>query len=150
MITIRKSTPMDSSRVMEIWRSSVDATHHFLAAADRRDIESEVARFLPYATLELAVDESGHVIGFMLLNDDHMEALFIDPEYHGLGTGRFLVREAIRRHPNLSTDVNEQNHQAIGFYEKLGFEPCGRSEVDGRGRPYPLIHLRYRGTGVAQ
>lgn len=138
--------PIDSFRVMEIWRNSVDATHHFLAAADRRDIESEVAAFLPEAPLDLAVDESGRAVAFMLLNGDHMEALFVDPDHRGRGVGRFLVREAIRRHPSLSTDVNEQNHQAVGFYEKLGFEPCGRSNVDGQGRPYPLIHLRYKST----
>ena len=40
------------------------------------------------------------------------------------------------------TDVNEQNLQAVGFYEHLGFVPIGRSERDGQGRAYPLIHLR--------
>ena len=40
-------------------------------------------------------------------------------------------------------NVNEQNLQAIGIYERLGFERCGRSAIDGQGRAYPLIHLRY-------
>lgn len=38
-------------------------------------------------------------------------------------------------------DVNEQNPQAIGFYEKMGFKPIGRSEKDGSGKPYPIIHM---------
>jgi putative acetyltransferase len=143
MTRIRKSTLTDGARIMEIWRRAVDATHHFLSPEDRRHIEAEVAAFLPRAPLDLALDETGRAIGLMLLDGSHMEALFIDPDFRGTGVGRALVEDAVKRYPDLSTDVNEQNLQAIGFYERLGFERCGRSAVDGQGRPYPLIHLRY-------
>jgi len=45
--------------------------------------------------------------------------------------------------PTTTTDVNEQNSQAVGFYGKMGFKRTGRSPVDDQGRPYPLIHLRH-------
>lgn len=144
MMRIRPSTEADGPRVLEVWRSAVDATHHFLLPEDRRAIESEVAAFLPGAPLDLAIDEAGQAIGFMLLDANHMEALFIDAKHRGSGVGRLLVEEALRRHPNLSTDVNEQNQQAFDFYERMGFERCGRSALDSQGRPYPVIHLRYR------
>lgn len=32
--------------------------------------------------------------------------------------------------PELTTNVNEQNEQAVGFYKKVGFKVTGRSEVD--------------------
>ncbi|NTZ08761.1 acetyltransferase [Burkholderia metallica] len=144
MIRIRQSTEADATRVLDIWRNAVDATHHFLSDDDRRSIESEVVAFLPSAPLDLAVDESDRPVGFMLLDGSHMEALFVDPDHHRAGVGRLLVEEALKRHPGLSIDVNEQNQAAAGFYERLGFERCGRSERDGQGWPYPLIHLRYR------
>ena len=144
MIRIRKSTPADGTRVLDIWRNAVGATHHFLSNDDRRAIESEVVSFLPGAPLDLAVDDTDRAIGFMLLDGSHMEALFVDPAHHGTGVGRLLVEDALKRHPNLSTDVNEQNESAAGFYERLGFERIGRSALDGQGRAYPLIHLRYR------
>jgi len=131
---------------MEIWRRAVDATHDFLSPRDRRDIETAVAAFLPGVSLELAVDDCDRALGFMLLEGHHMEALFVDPDFHGQGVGRALVDYAVRRHPGLTTDVNEQNRQALGFYERLGFQRTGRSETDGQGRPYPLIHLRYTGN----
>jgi hypothetical protein len=41
-----------------------------------------------------------------------------------------------------TVDVNEQNPQAVGFYLHIGCEVVGRSELDGMGKPYPLLHLR--------
>ncbi|CAB3846917.1 Peptidyl-lysine N-acetyltransferase YjaB [Achromobacter pulmonis] len=145
MITFRTSTPADGERVVDIWRRSVDATHDFLTPQDRQAIEAEVVGFLPAAALDLALDASGRPQAFMLLDGSHMEALFVDPDARGAGVGRALVEEALRRHPDLTTDVNEQNAQAVGFYERMGFERTGRSDRDGQGRAYPLIHLRHRG-----
>ncbi len=143
MARIRISKPEDNPRILQIWRDAVEATHHFVTSEDRRDIELEVASFIPHVTFDLAVDEANSPLAFMLIDNAHMEALFVDPACHGWGIGRILVEDAIRRHSELTTDVNEQNTLAIGFYEKLAFERCGRSELDGQGRPYPLIHLRY-------
>ncbi len=137
------STAQDATRVMAIWRRAVDATHDFLDPVDRAAIDTEVAGFLPGAPLTLAVDEEDRAIGFMLVDQGHMEALFIDPDHRGTGIGKALVEEALGRHPQLTTDVNEQNAQAIGFYKRLGFKRIGRSALDGQGRAYPLIHLRF-------
>ncbi len=142
MTKIRPSTPQDGERVLDIWRAAVDATHDFLSAEDRNAIEQEVRAFLPTAPLWLAVDSKDRPIGFLLLDNNHMEALFIDPSYRGTGVGRALVEHAQLQSQTLTTDVNEQNAQAVGFYEHLGFERVGRSDRDGQNRPYPLIHLR--------
>jgi putative acetyltransferase len=58
MIEIRRSVPEDGSRVVEIWRRAVDATHDFLSAQDREAIDEMVCDFLPQAPLWLAV--AGH------------------------------------------------------------------------------------------
>lgn len=144
-ICIRPSRPRDGARVVEIWRDAVYATHAFLTPEDRAAIEAEVKEFLPQAPLWIAETDRGHAVGFMLLDGAHMEALFIDPAYRGAGIGRALVEHALTLHPALTTDVNEQNGQAVGFYQRLGFIPAGRSATDGQGRPYPLIHLRFAG-----
>ncbi|WP_129791721.1 acetyltransferase [Sphingosinicella sp. CPCC 101087] len=144
MFKFRPSTEHDTAHVMSIWRKAVDATHHFLDEADRQAIEDELSSFVPNVRLTLAVDPSDRPLGFMFLNEGRLEALFVDPDHHGRGIGRALVKEALARHPDLATDVNEQNLQAVGFYERIGFERTGRSAIDGQGRPYPLIHLRFR------
>jgi len=104
-----------------------------------------VVAFLPGAPLWLAVDASDVAVAFLLLDGGHMEALFVDPATCGTGVGKALVLHALGLHPQMTTDVNEQNAQAVGFYEHMGFERIGRSPVDGQGRAYPLIHLRHAG-----
>lgn len=70
---------------------------------------------MPQAPLTLAVDETDRALGFMFLHEGHMEALFIDPDHHGKGIGKALVESALALHPALTTDVNEQNGEALGF-----------------------------------
>lgn len=142
MTVIRMARPDEGDRAVEIWGAAVDATHDFLTAEDRVAIGRHVAEFLPGAPLWLAVDGDDRAIGFLLMNDSHMEALFVDPLHRGSGVGRALVRHATTLHAAITTDVNEQNGQAVGFYRRLGFVPTGRSDRDGQGRPYPLVHLR--------
>jgi len=145
MYTLRKSRPADGPALVDIWRRSVDATHHFLSAEDRKAIDAEVCAFLPRTPVTVAVNENDNPYGFMLINGTHMEALFIDPEVHGNGIGRQLLEYGLSLHGVLTTDVNIQNFQAIGFYRRMGFVETGRSEMDSQGRPYPLIYLRYPG-----
>ena len=140
MVTLRASNSRDRARILDIWSRAVDATHGFLLPADRAAIGEEVRAFLPQVSLMLAVDAADHALGFMFVHEGHMEALFIDPDHHGKGIGKALMESA------LTTDVNEQNGEALGFYRRLGFEPTGRSDFDGQGRPYPLVHLRFRAT----
>ncbi len=64
----------------------------------------------------------------------------------GCGVGRMLVKHALSMAPELTTNVNEQNEQAVGFYKKVGFKVTGRSEVDDLGKPYPLLNLAYVGN----
>lgn len=126
-----------------IWAAAVDATHDFLSAEDRTAIGREVEAFLPYAPLTVAVDRRDRPVGFMLIQDGRLEALFVDPEHHDAGIGRMLIEYALAVHPLLDLDVNEQNAQALGFYRHMGFDPIGWSATDGQGRPYPLVHMRF-------
>ena len=143
MFTIRSSRPTDGARILEIWRGAVDATHFFLSVEDRIAIGQEVCAFLPQAPLTLAVDQDDRPLGFMLIDNGHMEALFIDPTAFGHGIGAALVRHGLVLYPGMTTDVNEQNERAVGFYNRMGFIQTGRSSLDGQGRPYPLLHLAH-------
>jgi len=140
---IRRSQRHESEKLISIWCRAVDATHDFLSIQDRAEIEVQVREFLPNAPLWVATDDHDATVAFMLLSEHHLEALFVDPDARGSGVGRQLVEHALALIPDLTTDVNAQNTQAVGFYQKMGFVVTGRSETDDHGRPYPLLHLRY-------
>ena len=141
MLKIRMSRPDEGDQVVAIWKSSVDATHDFLSADDRVEIEKEVVGFFSETPVWVAVNAEDQALGFMFLHDGHLEALFIDAAARGLGVGKALLLHALSLYPNLTVDVNEQNQQAVGFYQHMGFQVFGRSPVDSQGRAYPLFHL---------
>ena len=139
---IRRGTPDDVPRALEIWRTAVDATHGFLTAQDRAEIDAMVAeQFLPNAELWLATGDDERPIGFLVMDGTEIDALFVDPAFHGQGYGTFLLDQALALSPNATVDASEQATNALPFYLSRGFRIVGRSETDGQGRPYPLIHL---------
>ena len=66
----------------------------------------------------------------------------MDPAEHGRGVGRLLMERATGLLGAREVSVNEQNPQAVGFYEHLGFSAYRRTPTDDDGRPYPLLYLR--------
>lgn len=144
---IRAGTAADVPRALEIWRAAVDATHGFLSAEDRIEIDHMVAEdFLPNVPMWLAIDGSGRPQGFLVMDGEMIDALFVDPAVHGRGIGTALVDHALTLAPNALVDASEQASNAVPFYESRGFVRTGRSETDPQGRPYPVIHFRYAGA----
>ena len=126
-----------------VWERSVRATHLFLSDGEVRSIREYVPQALGgVARLVVAEDGAGAPIAFMGVEDGALEMLFVDAAWRGRGVGRRLLGLGVERLGVRRLTVNEQNPQARGFYERQGFRVCGRSETDGQGRPYPLLHMR--------
>ena len=79
-----------------------------------------------------------------------VDTLFVDPAFHRRGIGRALLDFTRRDYPCIFLDVNEQNSAAAHFYARYGFTTIGRSDMDGEGRPYPLLHLYYQAENLYQ
>ena len=128
--------------LMAIWRGAVDATHDFLAEADRDEIEARLqSDYFPAVVLSVA-ERDGRPVGFSGTLDGKLEMLFVDATRRHGGVGTALLNHAIEEHGVTAIDVNEQNASALVFYAHRGFGVVGRSETDEAGRPYPLLHLR--------
>jgi len=143
---IRRGTAADRPRALQIWRDAVDATHGFLTSEDRAEIDGMVQQFFAEAELWLVDGEDGRAAGFLIMDEDMIDALFVDPAVHGRGYGTALLNHALTLAPEALVDASEQATNALPFYEARGFVRIGRSETDPQGRPYPLIHLRYAGA----
>ncbi|MGG5291374.1 acetyltransferase [Pseudomonas shirazensis] len=143
---IRQASNADHPHLLDIWLRSVRATHHFLQASDIEALLPQLRDvYLPAVELWVAVDAEDCPLGFIGLNENHVEMLFIEPNLRGKGIGRGLLDHARKSHSQLSVDVNEQNPEAVGFYLHYGFVQTGRSPLDGEGRPFPLLHLSLPG-----
>ena len=141
LTTIRPATPADLTALLAIWLQSVRASHAFLTEADIQELLPSVRRF-GVAGIELFVLEcDGAAIGFMGLDGAEVEAMFLLPEHCRRGSGRMLIEHARHLKGPLTVDVNEQNPEAVRFYQAVGFHIVGRSEVDSAARPFPLVHM---------
>lgn len=141
-------TESDYDRLTDVWEASVRATHDFLGEADLAFLRPKIRNdYLHAVTLRACVDERGRIEGFVGVLEGNIEMLFVAPESRGSGIGRQLVRHAVDELGASAVDVNEQNPQAIGFYQRMGFRAIGRSPLDGQGRPFPLIHMTLAAAG---
>lgn len=133
------------SELVACWRRSVEATHGFLTPHD----VDRIAAYVPdaiagVARLAVCRDADGRLLGFMGVEDAKVEMLFVEPDLRGRGVGKALLGHAVRQLGATEVDVNEQNEQAVGFYLRQGFEVASRSETDGMGDPFPILHLKLK------
>ena len=136
-------TPDMIRRLLGVWEASVRATHLFLSESEITSIKAYVPQALAgVAHLILAEDESGVPAAFMGIADGTLEMLFIAPEERGKGLGKRLIQYGIERYGIEQLAVNEQNPQARGFYEHMGFTVYKRTDHDEQGNPYPLLYMR--------
>ena len=139
--SIRLADPNDYPKIMEIWVSAVKATHDFLAEEDFNYFKEAIPRdYLPNLEVYL-ITENDEAKGFASVAEGNLEMLFIHNDSRGKSYGKKLYEFMKEKTGLTKVDVNEQNPQAIGFYEKMGFKKTGRSEKDGSGKDYPIIHM---------
>ena len=130
----------DYPRIIEVWEASVRATHHFLTEADIQFYKPLILDQYLDAVDLYCTKTDDTITGFMGLSEGMVQMLFIHPDVRGMGIGKALLQIAIEKGIK-KVDVNEQNPQAVGFYQHMGFAVTGRSEVDGSGKPYPILSM---------
>ena len=128
------------SALVAVWERSVRATHTFLTD----DEINRIKQYAPQAITEVPElvvmypdsDSSDQTpLAFMGVADGRLEMLFVNPDHREHGVGKQLLEHGIAHHNVSELTVNEQNPQAIGFYQHMGFVTYRRTEQDEEGVP---------------
>ncbi|MBA4849827.1 GNAT family N-acetyltransferase [Emticicia sp. BO119] len=140
---ITQVKPEEHDTLLDIWESSVRATHHFLREDNILFFKQTIHEHKYFEMVELACvrDDNNQILGFLGTNDNNLEMLFVHADSLGKGIGKVLLNHAINEVKITKVDVNEQNEQAVGFYLHHGFKMTSRSESDGTGKPFPILHM---------
>ncbi|CCZ10606.1 GNAT family N-acetyltransferase [uncultured Culturomica sp.] len=136
--------PEKVDELVKLWELSVRATHFFLSESDivaLRPLVKEGIKQLE--NVYCICDEWDKAVAFMGIEGNKLEMLFVHPQCRARGVGKKMINQALSLGVRY-VDVNEQNPQAVGFYEHLGFRCFRRSELDGQGNPFPILHLKLK------
>ena len=143
ILEVADRTPDLINQLLEVWEKSVRATHLFLSDREIKNIKEYVPQALNgMAHLMIDAGEAGRAVAFMGIEDGTLEMLFISPEERGKGLGKRLIEYGIESYSVERLAVNEQNPQAVGFYEYMGFKTYKRTDHDEEGNPYPLLYMK--------
>lgn len=138
---IREVKKTDYPILVDIWESAVLSTHDFLKKEDFLYYREHLPTYFQYVTL-YGYEQDGRLVGFIGVAENNIEMLFVHNDYRYKGVGKRLVMYAIEKLQVCKVDVNEQNIQAVGFYQHMGFSVITRSDLDAEGKAYPILHMR--------
>ena len=133
------------NQLLKVWEESVRATHLFLSNSEIDKIKEYVPIALNNVEyLVVATNKINIPIAFMGIENQTLEMLFIAPNERGRCLGKKLLQLGIEKYNVNKLTVNEQNPQALGFYEHMGFKIYKRTPKDEQGGPYPLLYMQLK------
>ena len=130
--------------MLDVWESSVRATHHFLKEEDIVILKGIILNKEVFDQVSLTCirDSNENIRGIMGVVAENLAMLFVHGDFIGRGIGKQLLSHAISRLHIKKVEVNEQNEKALRFYEHFGFRIISRSELDDNGMPFPILHMQ--------
>ena len=117
---IRKFEKNDINSVMQIWKNENIRTHKFISKEYWKNNYKYVKDILPNADIYVYVLHE-HIVGFVGLNNNYIEGIFVDINNQHNGIGTALLDRIKEDRESLTLSVYKKNVNAIKFYEKNNF-----------------------------
>ena len=118
---IRRLQEADRVKVADIWLDTNIKAHNFIPAQYWENNYEPVKEMLPQA--EVYVYESnGEIQGFIGLNRDYIEGIFVCDKLQSQSIGKLLLDFAKKSRTELCLNVYQKNTRAIHFYQREGFK----------------------------
>ena len=129
---VRELRKTDINKVANIWLDTNIKAHSFISAQYWKNHFELVKELLPQATVYVYEDNQ-EIQGFIGLNDEYIEGIFVSNEMQSQGIGKVLLNYAKDKRNKLFLNVYQKNTQAISFYKREGFvvQYSGLDEATG-------------------
>ncbi len=117
----------DQDELVRLWHRSKRHAYPYLATEQAYTLETDTAFFRDHiegrCELHVATGE-GEILGFLALEGDYLDRLYVRPDCQRGGVGSALLELARSLRPDgLELHTHQQNVSACAFYEKHGFAP---------------------------
>lgn len=117
---IEKFNKKDIDAVMQIWKKENIKAHYFISKEYWENNYENVKKVLPDSEIYVYTNKN-KIEGFIGINNNYIEGLFIDTNSQNKGTGTTLLNKVKREKKRLTLNVYKKNKKAINFYKKNGF-----------------------------
>ena len=118
---IRELQRDDINKVSDIWLDTNIKAHNFIPAEYWRSNFKSVKEALSQAEVYV-YEHDTEIQGFIGLNDEYVEGIFVSGEMQSQGIGKILLNYAKDKRNKLHLNVSQKNARAISFYQREGFE----------------------------
>ena len=118
---IRELQRDDINKVSDIWLVTNIKAHNFIPAEYWRRNFKSVKEALSQAEVYV-YEHDTEIQGFIGLNDEYVEGIFVSGEMQSHGIGKILLNYAKDKRNKLFLNVYQKNVWAISFYQREGFE----------------------------
>ena len=119
---IRKMEEKDISDVLQIWLETNIEAHSFIEKEYWTGNYEMVKQILPEAEVYVYEEEkSGQIEGFIGINDQYVEGLFVKETVQSNGIGKRLMDYVKNRKIELCLGVYQKNARAVHFYLRENF-----------------------------
>ena len=118
---IRELQKADINKVADIWLDTNETAHFFISSQYWQNNFELVKELLLQATVYV-YEKNQEIQGFVGLNDEYIEGIFVSNEMRSHGIGKALLNYAKNKRNKLFLNVYQKNVRAIAFYQREGFE----------------------------
>ncbi len=118
---IREFQRDDINKVADIWLDTNIKAHNFIPAEYWKSNFKSVKEALLLAEVYV-YEYDTEIQGFIGLNDEYVEGIFVSGEMQSQGIGKILLNYAKDKRNKLHLNVYQKNARAISFYKREGFE----------------------------
>ena len=140
---IEKLNSKNYKEIIKVWNKAIRATHSFLSSDDIEILERKtlIELFESVSIYGIRVNNK-ELAGFVGINENIIEMLFVLPGFTKKGIGSFLLNFAITENGANELEVYEYNTNAVRLYEKAGFIKVSREDCDSLiNKPYPILKM---------